>query len=130
MCRNVLLAGLLAFSLLILAACADNDSATDAIERYLKAQVAGDEDALISNSCPAWEANARTAAASFQSVEAETENLSCSETGTDGEFTLVTCEGAIVIQYRGEDPRNQAVPDLTYRAIEQDGEWKMCGTQD
>ena len=82
--RNVLLAGLLSLVLLVLAACADEDSANAAIERYLKAQVAGDTDKLVSNSCPAWEANAKSAAASFQSVDAEIEDLSCTEKGKIG----------------------------------------------
>ena len=128
--RNMLFVGLFMVTVLALAACADEGSATDAIEQYLNAQVAGDADKLVSSACPAWEANAKTAAASFQSVDAEIDDLSCTEAGSDGDYTLVTCEGTIIIQYRGEDPRNQAVPDLTYRAIKQDGEWKMCGTQD
>ncbi len=126
----LLLAATVVIGLLTLAACADQDSATDAIARYLKAQVAGDTDQLIAGSCPEWEAGAKAAAAAFQSVDADIENLSCKETGKDGDYTLVTCSGTIVLQYRGEDQRRQALPGLTYRAIEQDGAWKMCGTQE
>lgn len=128
--RIMLFAVLLFAGLLFLSACANEDSASDAIERYIKARIAGDEEKLVQNSCPAWESDAKAAAASFQSVDAKVEGLSCKEVGSEGDYSLVTCEGTIVIQYQGEDPRNQDVPNLTYRAIKQDGEWKMCGTQE
>lgn len=117
------------FAMLLLSACADESSPTDAIESYLNAQVAGNADNLVKLSCAAWEAEAKTAAASFQSVDAKIEGLKCTETGSDGDYKLITCEGTIVIQYRGEDPRSQNVPDLTYRAVKENNEWKMCGTQ-
>ena len=120
---------LLLLATLLLAACADQSSPTQAVEAYLQAQVAGDEDKLVSLSCAAWEEQAVAAAASFRSVEARLDNLACQEAGTEGDFTLVTCSGTIVIQYRGEDPREQSLPDLTYRALKEDGTWKMCGTQ-
>lgn len=117
-------------ALLILTACAEESTATDAIERYLQAQVAGDSGKLVTLSCPAWEAEAKAAAAAFQSVDAEIDKLSCSTVRSETEYTLVTCEGTIVIQYRGEDPRSQSLPEITYRAVKNDGEWKMCGTQE
>lgn len=120
---------LITILLLILTACAEKGSATDAIEKYLKARVAGDEEKLVAASCPEWEAQARAEAASFQSVDASIDGLKCAEAGKDGDYTLVTCEGTIVIQYRGEEPREQALPDLTYRALKIDDEWTMCGTQ-
>ncbi|MCD4687398.1 MAG: hypothetical protein K8S97_15825, partial [Anaerolineae bacterium] len=103
---------LITILMLILTACAEEGSATDAIEKYLKARIAGDEDKLVDASCPEWEAQARAEAASFQSVDAKINGLTCTEAGEDGDYTLVTCEGTIVIQYRGEDPREQALPDL------------------
>jgi hypothetical protein len=120
---------LITILLLVLTACADEGSAPDAIKTYLKARIAGDEDKLVDASCPAWEAQARAESASFQSVDAKIDGLKCKETGKDGDYTLVTCEGTIVIQYRGEDPREQTLPDLTYRALKVDDAWKMCGTQ-
>lgn len=114
---------------LLLTGCAEKSSAPDAIASYLRAQVAGDTRKLVELSCAAWEAEATTAAAAFQSVNARIEGLSCQQTGKDGEFSLVTCTGTLVIQYRGEDPRQQSLPELTYRAYQEDGTWKMCGTQ-
>jgi len=127
--RRISLVLSLLFVLLILSGCADESRPTDAIEGYLKAQVAGNADDLIKLSCAGWEAEAKTAAASFQSVDAKIDGLKCTENGSDGNYELITCEGTIVIQYRGEDPRSQNVPDLTYRAIKENNEWKMCGTQ-
>lgn len=120
---------LISIALLILTACAEESTATDAIERYLQAQVAGDSGKLVTLSCPAWEAEARAAAAAFQSVDAKIDNLRCSTAGSEAEYALVTCEGTIVVQYRGEDPRSQGLPEITYRAVKNNGEWRMCGTQ-
>lgn len=121
---------LILVGLLILTACAEESTATDAIERYLQAQIAGDSGKLVTLSCPAWEAEAKAAAAAFQSVDAKIDKLRCSTAGSEAEYILVICEGIIVIQYRGEDPRSQSLPEITYRAVKNDGEWKMCGAQE
>ena len=115
--------------LLILSGCAKKGSAPGAVENYLKAKVASDENKLVSLSCKAWEAQAVQDAAAFKSVSAEIKDMSCHENGKDGKYTLVTCDGTLVIQYRGEDPREQPLSGTTYRAIQEDGEWKMCGQQ-
>jgi len=120
---------LLALAALLLAACADKGSAPDAVESYLKAKIASDDDKLVSLSCKDWEAKALLDAKSFESVKAEFEDMSCKEAGKDSSYTLVTCEGTMIIQYRGEDPREQSLGGVTYRAIEEEGKWKMCGEQ-
>lgn len=114
---------------LALAACAEQGSAPAAIEKYLKAKIAGDEDRLVGLACKAWEAQAMLDAASFRSVKAELHNMSCKENGKEADFTLVTCQGTLIVQYRGENPREQSLSGITYRAIKEDGEWKMCGEQ-
>lgn len=111
---------------LLLSACAEEGSATGAVEDYIKAKVASDADKLADLACNAWDAQAVLDAQSFESVKAEAEDLSCSEDGTDGDYTLVTCTGQIVAEYDGET-RTQDLGGTTYRAIEEDGEWKMCG---
>ena len=120
---------LVALLVLALSACAEKSSAPQTIENYLKAKMSGDEKKLVDLSCPAREEEARAEAASFQSVDAKLDNLKCQAAGKDGDYTLVTCTGTIVIQYRGEDPRSQGLPDITYRALKVDNEWTMCGTQ-
>lgn len=114
---------------LIAAACASEGSPTEAIASYLTTQVTGDADKLVGLSCAAWEADAKAAAAAFQSVDARIEELKCQTAGKAGNDTLVTCSGTLVIQYRGEAPREQALPALMYRARKENGTWKMCGTQ-
>lgn len=119
---------LILFTLFFLSACANNANAPETIEKYLKAKVSGDEDKLVSLSCKSWEAQAVLEAAPFQSVDAKIQNIACQETGRNDTYILVTCEGQLIIQYRGEAPREQSLGGVTYKAIKEDGEWKMCGT--
>jgi hypothetical protein len=114
---------------LTLAACAESVSAPDAIESYLKAKIAADEGQLAGLSCAAWEAQAALEAAPFRAVKAQLDDLACRENGQDGDATLVTCEGVLVITYRGEAPRQQNLAGTTYRVVKEDGAWKMCGQQ-
>ena len=114
---------------LALSACAGSVSAPDAIESYLKAKIAADEKKLATLSCAAWEAQAALEAAPFRSVKAQLDGLACRENGQDGDATLVTCEGTLVITYRGEAPRQQSLAGTTYRAVKEDGVWRMCGQQ-
>ncbi|MBN1679303.1 MAG: hypothetical protein JW966_03370 [Anaerolineae bacterium] len=119
---------ILFISLFALSACADEGSASDAIEDYLKAKVESNEDKLVKLSCNEWESQAMLDAASFESVKAEIQDMSCKENGKDGDYTLVTCEGKIVVEYRAET-REFNLSDTTYLAQKEDGEWKMCGEQ-
>ena len=126
--RKVILFVLLSLLGLLLAACADEGDPGDAVEAYLRAKVEADADELVSLSCRAWEAQAGQEAASFQSVSAELQDMSCERRGEDGDYTLVTCTGLIVAEYRGEE-RELPLSDTTYRTIEEDGEWRVCGEQ-
>lgn len=120
---------LLALGALALAACADSGSASDAVEAYLRAKVEADADKMVSLACPAWEAQALEEAASFKAVRAELEDMACEARGEEGDYTLVVCSGELIIHYGGEEPRRQSLSDITYRATEDDGEWKMCGEE-
>ena len=119
----------LALASVILAACAEEGSASDAVARYLKAKVAGNEAELVKLSCADWEAQAALDAAPFKGVSAKIDGLKCQDAGKDGEDSLVTCTGTLTIQYRGEDPRQQPLGDETYRARREDGKWKLCGQE-
>jgi len=114
---------------LVLGACAEESTASTVVESYLKAKISGDENKLVSLSCKSWEAQAALDAAPFKSVKAELKDLACRENGTDGGATLVICDGTLIIQYRGEDPREQSLAETQYRAVKEDGEWKLCGEQ-
>jgi hypothetical protein len=113
---------------LFLAACQGGDKAgaAAAIESYLQARVKSDVNQMTLLSCPTWEAQARVEAVSFQSMNAQLDGVSCEAGGADANGTPVTCTGKIVTTYQGE-AREWSVSDHPYLAVQQDGEWRMCG---
>jgi hypothetical protein len=111
----------------LLAACSGGGgTASGAIEAYLQSLVAGDPVQAVNLACAAWEEQARTEAASFESVEVSLEDLACQEAGASGEATLVSCTGRILAVYEGEQ-QEISLAGRTYRAVQEGGEWKMCG---
>jgi hypothetical protein len=113
--------------LLMLAGCASKQSSASATtQAYINALVSKDATMLTNLSCAAWEADARTELDSFGAVTTRLENLSCKETGKDGNYTLVSCTGKIIANYNGED---QAInlADRTYKMSREGGDWRMCG---
>jgi hypothetical protein len=118
---------LLALSTLVMGACSGGGgTSAQAVQGYLEALVAGEAVEVINHSCAAWEEQAAIEAASFESVEVSLEGLACEETGADGEAALVACTGTIRAVYNGEQ-QELPLEGRTYRAVEEDGEWKMCG---
>lgn len=115
---------------LLLAGCGGRGQSTAgaarAIEAYLQARVQSDVDKMTLLSCPEWEAQARIEATSFQSMNARLDGVTCQENGGDASNTLVSCQGKIVTTYQGET-REWGVADHPYKAVQQDGEWRMCG---
>lgn len=106
---------------LLLAGCASSDPA-DAVERYLRAKVAGDRAAVRGLLCAELEATLDMEASSFATVtEARIEGMDCQR---DQGGDTVTCSGQIVASYGAE---NTTFPLLTYRVVEEGGEWKWCG---
>ena len=112
----------------LLASCQSGDKAgaAGAIEKYLQARVMSDVNQMTLLSCPVWEAQARVEAASFQSMNARLEGVSCEAGVESANGTPVTCQGKIVTTYQGE-AREWSVSDHPYLAVQQDGEWRMCG---
>lgn len=113
----------------LLAACgtdADAAGAAQTVEAYLQARVEEDVDQMILLSCPEWEAQARLEAVSFQAMDASLEGVTCQPGESQGDGTLVDCEGKIVTTYQGEQ-REWSVSEHPYRVVQQDGEWRMCG---
>lgn len=125
--RKMILVASLVLFIVTLAGCANSGEAHKAVESYLQALVAKDDARFSQLICPAFEAEALTEFDSFGAVDAGLDNVACRTNGTDGNATLVTCSGSIVVTYRGE---NNQVLDLsanTYRVTRVDGEWKLCG---
>jgi hypothetical protein len=113
----------------ILTACSSNtDAPVKAVENYLNALVNKEADALPTLVCGEWEEDALIELDSFQAVTASLENVACSQTGTDGDTSLILCTGNIVASYTGEDQKLD-LSTRTYQVIEQGGDWLVCGTR-
>ncbi len=109
--------------LLFLAAC--NAGAGDpaaVVERYLQAKIDGDRQAMQSLLCADMEAVLEREVRTFDTVSGvRLENVTCSRVAAS---ETVQCEGAIVALYGAEEV---VFPLVTYRVIQEDGEWKWCG---
>lgn len=105
------------------------DSAAKAVESYLTLRNNKDVNKLLAVSCKDWEGQATAEIASFQSMNASLDSLSCQPSGTDGQFTVVKCSGKLSTQYQAETPRVRDLSERNYKAIQEDGQWKMCGYQ-
>jgi hypothetical protein len=119
----------LALAAAVLAGCGGESSAPQAVENYLEALVAGDADRLVNLSCAEWETDARVEADAFDAVAPTLNDVSCQAAGTDGDYTLVSCTGAILATYNDER-RELPLEDRTFRALFEGGEWRMCGYQE
>jgi len=114
---------------LMLAACASNtDAPVKAVENYLNALVNKEADVLSTLVCGDWEEDALIELDSFQAVSARLEDVSCSQTGTDGDTALVLCTGNIVATYNDEDQQLD-LSTRTYQVVQQSGDWLVCGTR-
>ncbi len=111
----------------IIGACSgDKDSAASAVESYIQALANGNADRLSTYSCASWEADAKNELASFAAVKVTLNAMQCQESGKDGETTLVSCTGKIVANY-GNEVLDINLADRTYKAVFENGEWRMCG---
>jgi hypothetical protein len=97
-----------------------------AVESFLKALLAGDENKVYQAVCPEWEAQAAVELDAFSGVTGTLDSASCSKAGTDGDYTLITCTGKMLLDYQGEQ-RERSLEGRTYLAKRVNGEWKMCG---
>lgn len=112
--------------MLILSACASEDLAAQSVENYYQALVEKNMDRAVALSCADWEQTAQMEVDSFQAVEATLDSFTCQQTGTDGDMTLVTCDGQIVMSYDGED-QFLDLSAQTYQVLDQGGDWLFCG---
>ena len=127
--RNRIIVSMLALNILLSACGASASSgAAPAVEGYINALATKDQAALISNSCADWEDDALIELDSFALVEVTVDGMSCAESGTDGDKTLVDCTGMLNMSYNGE-PQSLDLADRTYEVIEQSGDWLVCGVR-
>jgi hypothetical protein len=114
---------------LLLPACASNiDAPAKAVEDYLNALVAKDENRLSTLVCGDWEEQALIELDSFQAVTARLEDAACTQTGTDGDTALVNCTGRIIASYNNED-QELDLSVRTYQVTQESGDWLVCGTR-
>ncbi len=112
-------------------ACARGGQSGDsakAVIKYFQALAQKDEVGMINASCSAWEAQARQEFSSFGAVTVSLKDVQCTALDEASGKAQVKCEGQIIANYGAED----LVIDLaerTYLAIEEGGEWRMCGYQ-
>ena len=114
----------------LLAACAssDSDAPAQAVETYWNVIVEKDAERLPTLVCGTYEEEALTVLDSLQAVTARLENLSCSQTGTDGDKALVNCTGDMVLTYDAEDQKID-LSVFTYEVVEDNGDWLVCGAR-
>lgn len=114
--------------IILLASCGNNGNSTSSnsdagkmVEQYLQAKIDSKRDTLRDLLCSAQEANLDREAQSFSGVKAHLENATCQK---DANTNTVTCSGAIVAEYNGE---NTNFPLTKYNVVQEDGQWKWCG---
>jgi hypothetical protein len=127
--RKIFLIFALTLTAIISVACASEaDAPAQAVQNYLDALVNKEADRLPTLVCGEWEEEALIELDSFQAVTARLEDVSCSQTGTDGDTALVLCTGNIVATYNDEEQEID-LSVRTYQVIEQGGDWLVCGTR-
>jgi hypothetical protein len=116
---------------LFLSACSSSNNSNapaKAVEGYLNALVAKDENRLPTLVCGDWEEDALIELDSLQAVTARLDNVACTQTGTDGDTALVNCSGKLVATYNNED-QELDLSVRTYQVVQQNGDWLVCGTR-
>ena len=128
--RYLLVLSMLSLSIL-LSACsssANSNGAKDAVEGYVNALASNNEASLSALSCADWESSALTELDSLQAVTAKLDGFSCQQSGTDGSTALVNCKGKMILSYNGEN-QELDLSTRTYKVVEQNGNWLVCGVQ-
>jgi len=126
--KLLLTLALLALFTVFVVACGTSPTlgAVEAVQEYWNALVAKDDAALSLLSCADWEASALLYLDSFQAVDIRLEDFSCAQTGTEGEVSLVVCQGRLVKTYDNEDQEIDLSLRI-YEVIQQGGEFLVCG---
>ena len=118
---------LLAFAFL-LSACSGGgrSEAASAVEDYYRAMMDKNDEQYVTLTCAEWEESALLEFDSFGGVTTELEGFSCRETGTEGDFTLVQCDGKIVASY-GNEKMDFPLAERVHKVRNEGGDWRVCG---
>jgi len=122
----ILLVALVANISLTACSSSNSDAPAQAVETYLNTLVAKDADRLPTLVCGDWEEDALIELDSFQAVTPRLEDVSCRQTGTDGDTALVNCSGKIIATYNDED-QELDLSVRTYEVLQEGGDWLVCG---
>lgn len=115
--------------LTLLTACSSPGGASpavEAVERYYAAIMAKDASRLSTTVCADFENIAQVELDSFQGVQTELQDFTCRETGKEGEFTLVKCDGKILATY-GNEVMDFPLAERVHRVKNEGGDWRVCG---
>jgi hypothetical protein len=114
--------GLLLLALVLVACSAEDSDPAESVEKYLQAKVEGDATQIRSLLCSEMESVLERESRTFESVSGVTlDGMDCQR---DGESDVVRCQGKIVALYGAEETE---FPLVSYRVVQEDGEWKWCG---
>ena len=120
--KKIFLLSLLLIMISLVACGGGGDDPAAAVESYLQAKAEGDEATLGALICSAQEANLEREARTFASVSGvELVDMACSYPGSGD---IVACSGKFVALYGSEETE---FPLVSYRVVEEDGQWKWCG---
>jgi hypothetical protein len=120
--RNWMMIALTVLLGLLLVACDGGGDPAETVERYLQAKVDGDADTVRALLCAEMEAELEREIRTFESVSGvELQNMACERVDNSNR---VACDGTIVALYGEEETE---FPLVTYRVVQEDGEWKWCG---
>jgi hypothetical protein len=113
-------------SILAVGCSGGSGDAASVTKAYLQALVDKNENTISDLSCADWESQAKLEVESMLSVKAELKNVSCKVSGTDGDKTLVSCQGSIQFTYTNESQQLD-LSQRTYEMTKEGGEWRVCG---
>ena len=113
--------------MMLLSACGSKAaaSAADATYAYLQALADKDKEMVVSLTCKAWEEQAILEVDALMSVGAALNDVSCLQTGEEGENALVVCSGSLDLTYNDEI-RAIELNKRTYTMAMEDGQWRVC----
>ena len=127
--RKFVIAVFVILTSVLIAACSSNsEGPAKAVEDYWNVIAVKDAERLPTLVCGDWEGDALTVLDSLQAVSARLENLSCNQSGTDGDTALVNCTGKMILTYDTEDQEID-LSVFTYEVVEEGGDWLVCGTR-
>lgn len=109
----------LAFMMTACGASIEQADPSDTVLQYMQAKINGDKSVLSTLLCAELESTLNRESQSFATVDAVLEDATCTSEGD-----IVTCTGAIVADYGGEDTE---FPLVSYRVVQEDDVWKWCG---